>query len=543
MQLKLECSNPSVTLTDENIFNFAYEKCINTQSDYAPGTVCAARFTFATDYSGLSNATRFTLKGLQSCDATWRTFGTFYVDSVEESGARYSVVAYDAVSLLDRDVSSFLQTTDATTLITLFRALSSWCGATPYNTGFYINASMPVAPRTLGQMTGRELMGYIAEAAGCYVHANSAGQIHATELASVAKTLGESECFSYQLKAQAPGITAVKMELQDGSVTVPAAGTAAELQITYNPLFYTMKAEDARPYVQNIYNRAKLLGAYYPGSATLHCDEECAPGNIITLGGKRYPIFTVRLTEQGATFATTGDAVRKSTATTQNTLEAQRAQIRKATDAIADLYGAPKLTDTQINWGLGYLGNANNTSLVSVIGALLSATNLSPGTLTTTHNLPIGQVLQTPYNVTQTNLTKTKTGDLDWDYAIDGIIGIVPTGLTAGVATFTVNGDTAAVYNIYPVNARHQSGVTYALSFPEDLEYDTTAITIYNETDGTTVIANRAADFSNATCQGEFSEQDSCLYITWFAADKRFRISWSDSGTLWPVATTKYYVY
>ena len=133
MESKLVCTNPSKTIgMSELKSNVTYTHCINSDEDLQPGQVSSAQIMFTTTYSGLTKNSVITYSTKQYIDSNWRQMGVFYVREITKNRNDYTIVAYDSVVKFDRDVSSFLETTTASTIYDLYDDLCTYCAIYHY---------------------------------------------------------------------------------------------------------------------------------------------------------------------------------------------------------------------------------------------------------------------------------------------------------------------------------------------------------------------------------------------------------------------------
>ena len=584
MKTKLVCTSPTKTILGNELNeNPVYTQCVNSETDIQFGQVASAQLSFSTQYSSLTKSTVIDYYTWQNCDSDWRLIGKFYVSDIRKHGNTYSITAYDAVSKLDKDCSAFLKTTSANTVYSLYTSLVTWCGLTHDNPSqFIVNGGMAVTPGDLvsAGITARTVMHYIAEAVGGYVIAKPNGKIY-LDIFGVPgggspQAVTASEYSQLTLADQvAPKPTAINVQLSSGNCTYPSAGTSAEMVYLFNPLFYNKAEADIRSNVQAIYSRITTLynnygqngGLYYACTFHLFDDMKINAGDVIKVDGKTVYVFSKTINDSGCEIVCTGEPQR-TPVVTENTdritaLEGDKYSDNYLTsdwmtDGSTKTFNAPILTsDILIPNGLGFLNNASNISLVTVIQALLTATGLDIGTINQSIVLRVSNVgygygdttFTTPYNSSLSGIAYSKTGSTTVTQDANGfyVIG-VSSGYNSGTVTFSVNGVTKAQYSVTPVTTMFKDGTTYPIPYPSTLDYENCAVWVYDYSTSTYVVTGAYADFSNSHLSMEWSEADSCLYTVWNTGTtkpRRYRVIFCDkdhNDPSTPVETSYYYV-
>ena len=400
MFTKLVITNPSLTIDTSlpegsgnypNLLceNPTYTHCINSDENLEPGQAASAQLVFTVDYSGysgtqISKNSVITYYTLQPCDnGVYRQMGIFRVDEITKNRNKYTIVAYDNIIKFDRDVTSFLENSPATTLYGLFTGLCTYCGVSYYNSSFHINTNMTVTPKDLIKtgISGRTVLQYIAQAVGCYAFARPNGTIHIAvygntlDTPTIAVTDADYEDLDIA-ELPCPRITSVAMNNQT-EVVYGRGNSSAEVQIIYNPLFYTRDPSDIQQAVQNIYNQLNIIKPYYACSFKMFDDKKINAGDLITVDGKRVLVFSKTLSDSGCNISCTGATERLPQVITSS-------QMIDRQEAYQDSGPDISITNKYINYssshiymddlylpGIGYDENPNNNSLVNVINYLL----------------------------------------------------------------------------------------------------------------------------------------------------------------------------
>ncbi len=108
-----------------------------------------------------------------------RLLGTYWLEEPEYTGrCTGKLLAYDAVSRLDREAGDFLKDLQAWpyTLEQLARELAGFCGL-ELEAGPRLHGDHPVEKLTLSSVTARQLMGWIGEVTGSFCQATPEGKL------------------------------------------------------------------------------------------------------------------------------------------------------------------------------------------------------------------------------------------------------------------------------------------------------------------------------------------------------------------------------
>ena len=169
----------TAVLDSDNIISTDYKTAIISGDILEPGTVFSAEITLRV-YGGsapFSEGQQMTLESSYDEGATYRQIGIFYADkpTVERRGV-WKFSAYDSVHLLDIPVNDYLNdVTFPVSLGTLIRGMCVFCGVEllsdefpNYNFQVWNEGNALTGPASI---TGRQVMSWAAQLAGCYVTA------------------------------------------------------------------------------------------------------------------------------------------------------------------------------------------------------------------------------------------------------------------------------------------------------------------------------------------------------------------------------------
>lgn len=163
----------SLTLTDANIFGgINYTVDLNTGEEFSIGNTASACVSFVTD-TQLPLYTKDQTDGTFVWDVDGVNRGRFYITEVKKVDTGYNVTAYDAMMLLETNVSA-LGLSLPVTVSAAASAIAAFIGCTI--SGTIINGSMTAD--SLGDtVTCRQLLGWAAEASGCSVKINGSDEL------------------------------------------------------------------------------------------------------------------------------------------------------------------------------------------------------------------------------------------------------------------------------------------------------------------------------------------------------------------------------
>lgn len=168
----------------DNIVSVSWTEQVNSDSDnITPGAVCANAIDISfwirsDDALKIAQGTKLTYYKVDDYTAVETKIGVFTCEKPEKDGSnKYKVTAYDNVTKLDIDVSDWLNALTFPVSISSFATqLASKCGLEFANTA-PINGDYSVQTFTATNVTGRELMKMVAQAAGSFIRANADGKL------------------------------------------------------------------------------------------------------------------------------------------------------------------------------------------------------------------------------------------------------------------------------------------------------------------------------------------------------------------------------
>lgn len=358
----------------DSIVNVTWTTSSNSDSDIIPGSVCASavEIEFWVNSDSALSITQGTILTYYKVEAETNKetkIGIFTCDKPEKNGAnKYTVTAYDNVTLLDVDVSDWLNSFSFPATIKTFAAgLAEQCGLSLSNVP-RLNSDYEIQSFTGSGVNGRDLMKQVCAASGCFCIADADGKLsfnwykknnNVAIMPSRSKgytpTYYLFDVVSKQLFDNVPRalITAdgektpdgipyfinaltfsdftvqkidkvqVKQTDSDVGVIYPESETGTNaIVIQGNQLLATMSDANLRPCVKNLYEG--LNDIVYVPCSNIETPEtlEIKVGDIVTVsdGKKKFTtwITSVRHSGNKCTFESVGNANRNTTTAVNN---------------------------------------------------------------------------------------------------------------------------------------------------------------------------------------------------------------------------------
>ena len=198
-----------------------------------PGTVSAAMLEASMFLDPAANMVRAgqQMELFQEIDGVRTSCGIFFAEKVEWTGSHScTVTAYDSITLLDKDVTAYLNGLGfwPISLGGLARLVCNHCGLTLV-TDTFPNSEVRVNKPAGYRITGRQVMKWICQLAGCFCRAVGDRRVELTWYAPASVRVGPAE------KSGKVEITYsdAHLTVRADSVTVDAGGITVH-QATYN---------------------------------------------------------------------------------------------------------------------------------------------------------------------------------------------------------------------------------------------------------------------------------------------------------------------
>lgn len=267
-------------------------------------------------------------------DAGNRTkVGVFYAEKPTRTKRNsYKVTAYDTMSKLDADFSSWLRANQAQFPKTIWQLVQLACqraGVALASSSLPINGSYSVQAFYADDLTCRQIISWAAEAAGCYAHMNADGKLQFltyTDKRSTAKitpdgassTAYYADSLSYE-DYTVKAIEKVQIRQSDSDVGViyPDSTTATNTYAVQGNLLLTTGTEaNLKSVVQNLYNVLKNV-TYTPCKVSVPSSSGLACGQIMHVKdarGREFDTYLMSATISSgkASFESVGSASRES---------------------------------------------------------------------------------------------------------------------------------------------------------------------------------------------------------------------------------------
>ena len=322
------------TVGQNAILSLTCTETVSKTTDLCPGAACSNKLEITiwvepgTDLP-ITSGTRLTHYRETSGQRTLA--GTYWaVKPTSQTRNTYKIYAYDAVSLLDGVQSTWLRSIQDQFPMTLWKfagLVAQRCGVTIVNSSLPRNGTYLVQAFYADNLTGRQLLAWVAEASCTFLRATSDGKIEFawytdySTSQSIGPTVYIRDGLSHD-KFQTAPVVKVQIRQSDDDVGVlypsDESGSNA-LVIQGNLLLTSATAEALKPVAQAIFETMKDV-TYTPLKVTVPADFPLpAPGNIVSVTDARGNvlssyIMTRKISGQQVTLESTGNATRDGTA-------------------------------------------------------------------------------------------------------------------------------------------------------------------------------------------------------------------------------------
>ncbi len=260
---------------------------------------------------------------------------------------------YDLMTMCDISAEEFITSlTFPTTLGAIYTSLCNFVGLTPSQTSGFTNSTknFTANPFSSAGYTAREVLAWIAEAAGCYARMDEDGKVELVEFGTFAHKVLLTDRFEMsENEFVVPQIGKLEVYNSYGDQLVTAGTGSNTYVISDNPFLYIendTEITSLQPFVTAIYNRLTLFPAYHPASVRCEWYPLIKCGDIITViddyGDEiTFPVFSQTVTWNGfgkVEYENTGSVTRDIAPVRQRELE----EIKKKMLRTADLSTAVK---------------------------------------------------------------------------------------------------------------------------------------------------------------------------------------------------------
>ena len=322
------------TVGQNAILSLTCTETVSKTTDLCPGAACSNKLEITiwvepgTDLP-ITSGTRLTHYRETSGQRTLA--GTYWaVKPTSQTRNTYKIYAYDAVSLLDGVQSTWLRSIQDQFPMTLWKfagLVAQRCGVTIVNSSLPRNGTYLVQAFYADNLTGRQLLAWVAEASCTFLRATSDGKIefawytNYSTSQSIGPTVYIRDGLSHD-KFQTAPVVKVQIRQSDDDVGVlypsDESGSNA-LIIQGNLLLTSATAEALKPVAQAIFETLQGV-TYTPLKVTVPADFPLpAPGNIVSVTDARGNVLSSyimnrTISGQQVTLESTGNATRDGTA-------------------------------------------------------------------------------------------------------------------------------------------------------------------------------------------------------------------------------------
>lgn len=261
-------------------------------------------------------------------------------------GKLIDFTAYDRMQKFDVSASGFIE--NLTFPITLGAVLSSLCTSigVELETTAFTNSTKNFTfnPFSTSDYTAREVLAWIAEAAGCYARVNADGKVELNTFTTNSYKILKTDRFEMsESEFETPVIGKLECYTSYGDQLVTAGTGTNTYVISDNPFLYIendTEISSLQPYVNAIFAKASLFPAYSPISVRAEWYPEIKCGDIITVVNdydevKTLPIFSQTIKWNGfgkVEYESTGGLTREIEPVQQRELEAIKKSMLRGTD-------------------------------------------------------------------------------------------------------------------------------------------------------------------------------------------------------------------
>ena len=322
------------TVGQNAILSLTCTETVSKTTDLCPGAACSNKLEITiwvepgTDLP-ITSGTRLTHYRETSGQRTLA--GTYWaVKPTSQTRNTYKIYAYDAVSLLDGVQSTWLRSIQDQFPMTLWKfagLVAQRCGVTIVNSSLPRNGTYLVQAFYADNLTGRQLLAWVAEASCTFLRATSDGKIefawytNYSTSQSIGPTVYIRDGLSHD-KFQTAPVAKVQIRQSDDDVGVlyPSDENGSNaLIIQGNLLLTSATAEALKPVAQAIFETMQGV-TYTPLKVTVPADFPLpAPGNIVSVTDARGNVLSSyimnrTISGQQVTLESTGNATRDGTA-------------------------------------------------------------------------------------------------------------------------------------------------------------------------------------------------------------------------------------
>lgn len=327
---------------------------LNGDTDYTFGkAVCKqvemTLFNVDNKFNNFDFTQEFTLQIGVKVGAAFQyvTVGVFKGERPDKvRGKLIDFTAYDRMQKFEVSASDFIENMKfPVTLGAVFSSLCAAVGVEPITTTFTNSTkNFTFNPFSTSDYTAREVLAWIAEAAGCYARVNADGKVELNTFTTNSYKILKTDRFEMsESEFETPVIGKLECYTSYGDQLVTAGTGTNTYVISDNPFLYIENDTEIpalQPYVNAIFAKASLFPAYSPIAVRAEWYPEIKCGDIITVVNdydevKTLPIFSQTIKWNGfgkVEYESTGGLVREIEPVQQRELEAIKKSMLRDTD-------------------------------------------------------------------------------------------------------------------------------------------------------------------------------------------------------------------
>lgn len=327
---------------------------LNGDTDYTFGkAVCKqvemTLFNVDNKFNNFDFTQEFTLQIGVKVGAAFQyvTVGVFKGERPDKvRGKLIDFTAYDRMQKFEVSASDFIENMKfPVTLGAVFSSLCAAVGVEPITTTFTNSTkNFTFNPFSTSDYTAREVLAWIAEAAGCYARVNADGKVELSTFTTNSYKILKTDRFEMsESEFETPVIGKLECYTSYGDQLVTAGTGTNTYVISDNPFLYIENDTEIpalQPYVNAIFAKASLFPAYSPIAVRAEWYPEIKCGDIITVVNdydevKTLPIFSQTIKWNGfgkVEYESTGGLVREIEPVQQRELEAIKKSMLRDTD-------------------------------------------------------------------------------------------------------------------------------------------------------------------------------------------------------------------
>lgn len=334
------------TLTDKEILGgVEYQIDISQNTDFSIGSTPSAEISLTINQTEedsqwyLNQPCIYSVKFTDNDD--WKQIGIFNITSIQKKDKiSCRLTGYDNMIKLDRYVDSYINKLNyPLSLGTITTGLIQYCNL-EYEDLDLCNSNYRMKQNfDITNITGREVLGYLAESNGCFAYCLPNGKITLKKIGynSAIQDLDNSKYskFSNDLYQVNPiDRVIVKQSEDDIGTYYPTTGTNFNPYIIAgNPVLLADTQNEIADQVKNIYLYIKNI-SYYPAELELFEDFDIQIGQYVNVNSKKILVLSKKITNKGVSISSTGNQRRQ----TADSINSQLSMLRgKSNQLVRDI--------------------------------------------------------------------------------------------------------------------------------------------------------------------------------------------------------------